>query len=252
MRLSDLRGLCLVEIHDINPTPYIPNLNDEVRKCIRSLTSYIGGIPRETTLTTVANYREYGTTLDMGMNSSIKSGFPTDFLSIERIINEDDVHLTRIDFRQRIEDSTGTPQRYYLRGFRVGFDLIPDAAYTHHFFYRGLGDDVTNDSAAVIPELGLMDDDEGWDAIKYQFAENFWKSKYARAALNADATTMSIASGMKNEYHIQALKARHKFAIRMDGANKDQASQVSLPGGYFEASQEIISLDHERTIHRNS
>ena len=219
----------------------MPDLNSEVRTALRATTGYIGGIERETTITTVIGTRSYDK--DTG-------GFPSDFMADEGVHDDtNETWLKRADFKDRLYTTTGAPKEYYIRGRKLWFEREPDAVIKLTFFYRGTGDDVTTDEGVILAELSLEDDDPLWKAIIYEFVHNFWEVKYATEALKDNIEGMKIAEAVSGRYEKKALRMRHEFLVRQS-KNQSQGDQTSLPSDYFPESTAYLKTDHGRVFLR--
>ena len=242
MTLKELRGLCLLEVGgNLANSVNMPDANGGVRKAIRETVRALNGLERSTTIVTTSGTREYGT----------DSYFPSDFMAVEGVHDDTNDHwLKLIHFDQQLVSSTGTPEEYYIRNRKVGFEREPDVTITLTMYYRGFGDDVTNDTDVVLPEYSLADDDSLWDAIAHQFAYNVWSKKLSDFEHDGNEKGIVIANNAMNRHEKKMLQERHRFAEQLDGWNQDQAFQVDLPSGYFAESESFITVDHGRVIRR--
>lgn len=241
MTLKELRSKCLMQTGNLSPTVLLPDLNNAVRSAVRDCVRYLGGMPRDTEITTVSGTREYGT----------DAGFPEDYMADEGVHDDsNDNWLKRGSFKESLFSSTGTPSEYYIRGRVIGFEREPDSAITLTLYYKGFGDDVTSDSADILSEFSFADDDSLWEAITHQFAYEFWSRKLSEASTKMDTTGMQVAQGEMVRHEQRALEMKHKAKVQILENNQNEAGQVDLPADYFSQSKAFIKLDHGRVLRR--
>lgn len=227
MTLKELKGQCLLQIQNLKPA-IMPDITGEVQRSIRDLLRKTGGIFRSTTLTTVSGTREYGI--------AATTPFPSDFLSVVSLYRST-IKLDFIYHRERNEStSLGTPNSYYIlpRGRGVGFDVIPNDAYSIIFNYYGLGDNVSADDDVVLGDLCIMDDDSVWDAIVYDFAKRYLRYLRMSALSKRDDGLVGICTAMLSSYDLDYRTAKAYAVQALNDYNQDKEPPIELPEDYFD------------------
>ena len=217
MTFKELRSKCLVEIGDLNPRLYIPNYDNEVNKAIRAMT-FNTPLQKKATFTATSGNREFA------LDGSSVSGIPSDFkASVYMYRTDSGIEIIGpMDIQDINITGTGLPNEYYIRGKILGFDrtLSEDVGIT--WYYWGLGIAISSDSAVVLSELNVMDEDPFWDGIIFEFAYAYFRRRF-------NATRDPIDKQLSEDYRIKAGQARHWGRVRIDSYNADFAKQVDLP-----------------------
>ncbi len=241
MTLKELRSKCQIQIGNLNPKVWMPDTDGEVRTAVRETVRYLGGMPRDTEITTVSGTREYDT----------DSGFPSDFMADEGVHDDTNNNwLKRVTFKDQLYNSTGTPDEYYIRGRVIGFEREPDVIIVMTLYYKGFGDDVTGDADTILSEFSIADDDPLWKAITHQFAHEYWNRKASEAAQKVDMPGLQIANAEMARHERKALEYRHRVKVQILHNNQNESGQVDLPANYFTQSRAFIKLDHGRVLRR--
>jgi len=211
--LKKLKGMCLTEIGNLQPTNVIPDIVATINKFLRELARFVGGIPSTSTFLTTAGTREYGPST---------TGFPSDAQKYYRVYRSDGFILEPTFRRERndLSTSSGSPLRYYLWGNLIGLEPIPNGIDSITAEYYGVGSTLSGDSDLVFPTLQVQDADPFWDAVIYAFASQYFR-------LTRDFEKMQY-------YTTEKLKAQWEARKVVLSVNADRLVKIDLPEHYFE------------------